>query len=108
MKSKTAIASLILSLIYIILLTITIIYFSLPNRIERVEGISSLLGLIFFTFPILILTCIPSLILGIISLKKIKNNKELTGKGLAITGIIVSSIPILIFLFVVILAILGN
>ena len=61
--------------------------------------ISFILGM--FSFLCLILTSIPALILGLVSLKKIDKN-NLGGKAYAIAGIILSIISMIITVFLII------
>jgi len=99
-KSKLAIVCFVLSLlpivIPILLLSWTII--TMPGDIN-IRAITGGFSYIFFSI-ILYMSfwfTVPSIILGVVSLVKIKKNK-LKGKGFAIAGLIISTIFVIIFL----------
>ena len=109
MKSKLAIISFVLASIYIASLIIIPIYAFSTHSIDKpsenyIETIYRLIfGSIVYAIPLIIPLCVPSIIIGIVALIKIKTNNELKGKYFAIAGIIISSIPIVIILLLYLL-----
>jgi len=69
----------------------------LPSDIKDLVN-KSYFGFIFYWIPVIL-----SLILGIIALKKIKNNKALGDRKLAIAGILISIFTIIFTLITILL-----
>ena len=111
LKSKLAIWSFILSLISVTLITITLILFILGtfisfSQIERGRaglamdsaGTYRIAGAAFILSISAFLTTMAALITSIISLIFISKNKKLTGRGLAISALIISGVLSIFYL----------
>jgi len=88
---KFAIWSFVLALVPLVGIILYIIF-------SRWTILINQLFFVFFIFPVLL--PLLSLALGIISLRRIKNNSLLNGKAIAIVGIVLSILQIVVYLLI--------
>ena len=93
-KNKLAVWSFWFSLIAFLL--VVVIYFMMPPSFPPMESSISIIFTFLSWLPLLI--SVVTLVLGIVTLRKIKKKKQ-KGKGLAIATIILSAIVILWFIY---------